>query len=120
MDIVILGVAMFTLIVLALTALILFAKSKLVNTGDVKIEINGDAEKSFDAPAGDKLLNVLSGQGIFVSSACGGGGTCGQCRVKIKEGGGDILPTEMSHINKREAREGCRLACGECEAGSEN
>ena len=65
MDIVILGVAMFTLIVLALTALILFAKSKLVNTGDVKIEINGDAEKSFDAPAGDKLLNVLSGQGFL-------------------------------------------------------
>ena len=119
MDIVILGVAMFTLIVLALTALILFAKSKLVNTGDVKIEINGDAEKSFDAPAGDKLLNVLSGQG-FCLLTCGGGGTCGQCRVKIKEGGGDILPTEMSHINKREAREGCRLACRECEAGSEN
>ncbi|OBU06382.1 NADH:ubiquinone reductase (Na(+)-transporting) subunit F [Morganella psychrotolerans] len=111
MDIIILGVAMFTLIVLALTALILFAKSKLVNTGDIKVEINGDAEKSFEAPAGDKLLNMLSNQGIFVSSACGGGGTCGQCRVTIKEGGGDILPTEMSHINKREAREGCRLAC---------
>jgi Na+-transporting NADH:ubiquinone oxidoreductase subunit F len=102
---------MFTLIVLALTAMILFAKSKLVNTGDIKVEVNGDEEKSFTAPAGDKLLGMLAGQGIFVSSACGGGGSCGQCRVKIKEGGGDILPTELSHINKREAKEGCRLAC---------
>ncbi|CNE63055.1 NADH:ubiquinone reductase (Na(+)-transporting) subunit F [Yersinia nurmii] len=108
---IILGVVMFTLIVLALTVMILFAKSKLVNTGDIQVEINGDMEKSFTAPAGDKLLNVLSGHGIFVSSACGGGGSCGQCRVTIKEGGGDILPTELSHISKREAKEGCRLAC---------
>ncbi|ATN01467.1 NADH:ubiquinone reductase (Na(+)-transporting) subunit F [Proteus hauseri] len=111
MDIIILGVVMFTLIVLVLTALILFAKSKLVNTGDISVEVNGDPEKSFDAPAGDKLLNVLSNEGIFISSACGGGGSCGQCRVKVLEGGGDILPTELSHINKREAKEGCRLAC---------
>ncbi|PWW04689.1 NADH:ubiquinone reductase (Na(+)-transporting) subunit F [Mangrovibacter plantisponsor] len=108
---IILGVVMFTLIVLALALLILFAKSKLVNSGDVLIEVNGDADKQFRAAAGDKLLNTLSGQGIFVSSACGGGGSCGQCRVKIKQGGGDILPTELSHISKREAREGCRLAC---------
>lgn len=111
MDIIILGVVMFTLIVLVLTALILFAKSKLVNTGDISVEVNGDPEKSFNAPAGDKLLNVLSNEGIFISSACGGGGSCGQCRVKVLEGGGDILPTELSHINKREAKEGCRLAC---------
>ncbi|MEQ4922951.1 NADH:ubiquinone reductase (Na(+)-transporting) subunit F [Proteus hauseri] len=111
MDIIILGVAMFTLIVLVLTALILFAKSKLVNTGDIEVEVNGDPEKSFHAPAGDKLLNVLSNEGIFISSACGGGGSCGQCRVKVLDGGGDILPTELSHINKREAKEGCRLAC---------
>ncbi|MFL4557895.1 NADH:ubiquinone reductase (Na(+)-transporting) subunit F [Yersinia kristensenii] len=108
---IILGVVMFTLIVLALTVMILFAKSKLVNTGDITIDINEDTDKSFTAPAGDKLLNMLSSHGIFVSSACGGGGSCGQCRVKIKEGGGDILPTELSHISKREAKEGCRLAC---------
>ncbi len=111
MEIIILGVVMFTLIVLVLTGMILFAKSKLVNTGDIKVEINGDPDKSFDAPAGDKLLNMLANQGVFVSSACGGGGTCGQCRVIIKEGGGDILPTELSHISKREAKEGCRLSC---------
>ncbi|HGP0862343.1 TPA: NADH:ubiquinone reductase (Na(+)-transporting) subunit F, partial [Yersinia enterocolitica] len=80
-------------------------------TGDITIDINEDADKSFTAPAGDKLLNMLSSHGIFVSSACGGGGSCGQCRVTIKEGGGDILPTELSHISKREAKEGCRLAC---------
>ncbi|HDL7646014.1 TPA: NADH:ubiquinone reductase (Na(+)-transporting) subunit F [Yersinia enterocolitica] len=108
---IILGVVMFTLIVLALTVMILFAKSKLVNTGDITIDINEDADKSFTAPAGNKLLNMLSSHGIFVSSACGGGGSCGQCRVTIKEGGGDILPTELSHISKREAKEGCRLAC---------
>ncbi|HEI6736385.1 TPA: NADH:ubiquinone reductase (Na(+)-transporting) subunit F [Yersinia enterocolitica] len=108
---IILGVVMFSLIVLALTVMILFAKSKLVNTGDITIDINEDADKSFTAPAGDKLLNMLSSHGIFVSSACGGGGSCGQCRVTIKEGGGDILPTELSHISKREAKEGCRLAC---------
>ncbi|MGP2517205.1 NADH:ubiquinone reductase (Na(+)-transporting) subunit F [Yersinia sp. 2545 StPb PI] len=108
---IILGVVMFTLIVLALTVMILFAKSKLVNTGDITVDVNDDADKSFTVPAGDKLLNMLSSQGIFVSSACGGGGSCGQCRVTIKEGGGDILPTELSHISKREAKEGCRLAC---------
>lgn len=106
-----LGVVMFTLIVLVLTLLILFAKSKLVNSGDVLIEVNNDANKQFHTSAGDKLLNTLSGQGIFISSACGGGGTCGQCRVTVKEGGGDILLTEFSHISKREAKEGCRLAC---------
>lgn len=108
---IILGVVMFTCIVMVLALLILFAKSKLVNTGDIAVEVNGDKDKSFTAPAGDKLLNMLSSQGIFVSSACGGGGSCGQCRVVIKEGGGDILPTELSHITKREAKEGCRLAC---------
>ncbi len=106
-----LGVVMFTLIVLALVLLILFAKSKLVNTGDVLIEINDEADKQFHTPAGDKLLNTLSNQGIFIPSACGGGGSCGQCRVTVKSGGGDILPTELAHISRREAGTGCRLAC---------
>ncbi|WHP30470.1 NADH:ubiquinone reductase (Na(+)-transporting) subunit F [Trabulsiella odontotermitis] len=108
---ILLGVGMFTAIVLALSVLILFAKSKLVNSGDVLIEINNDTDKQIRTPAGDKLLNTLSGNGIFVSSACGGGGSCGQCRVTVKAGGGDILPTELSHITKREAKAGCRLAC---------
>lgn len=109
MQEIILGVAMFTIIVLALVMIILFAKSKLVNSGDVTITIND--EKELKTPAGGKLLSALAGNGIFLSSACGGGGSCGQCRVDVLEGGGDLLPTEASHINKREAREGCRLAC---------
>ena len=111
MEIIILGVSMFTLIVLALVMVILFAKSKLVSTGDVTISINGDPEKAVTTAAGGKLLGALADQGIFVPSACGGGGTCGQCRVDIHSGGGDILPTELGHITKREAKEGCRLAC---------
>ncbi len=111
MEIIILGVSMFTAIVLALVMVILFAKSKLVSSGDVTISINGDPEKAVTTAAGGKLLGALADQGIFIPSACGGGGTCGQCRVEIHSGGGDILPTESGHINKREAKEGCRLAC---------
>lgn len=106
-----LGVGMFISIVMILVFIILFAKSKLVSSGDVTIAINGDPEKSIKTNAGDKLLGALASSGIFVSSACGGGGSCGQCRVNVKSGGGDILPTELDHITKREAREGCRLSC---------
>ncbi|MEH0343167.1 NADH:ubiquinone reductase (Na(+)-transporting) subunit F [Vibrio cholerae] len=111
MSTIIFGVVMFTLIILALVLVILFAKSKLVPTGDITISINGDPEKAIVTQPGGKLLTVLAGAGVFVSSACGGGGSCGQCRVKIKSGGGDILPTELDHISKGEAREGERLAC---------
>jgi Na+-transporting NADH:ubiquinone oxidoreductase subunit F len=104
-----LGVVLFTTIVMALVVLILVARSQLVATGNVDILING--EKTIHVPAGGKLLSVLAEQQLFVASACGGGGTCGQCRVKITEGGGDILPTETSQINRREAASGDRLAC---------
>ena len=109
MNEIILGVVMFTVIVIALVAIILFAKSKLVPSGNVTISING--EKEIIAPVGGKLLNVLADNKLFVSSACGGGGTCAQCKVKVFEGGGDILPTELTHISKKEAREGERLSC---------
>lgn len=104
-----LGVGFFTAIVLLLVALILFAKSKLVPSGNIKISING--EKDIEVPAGGKLLGVLADNGLYVPSACGGGGTCAQCRVKIHSGGGSILPTEESHITKREAACGDRLSC---------
>ncbi|WP_371378184.1 NADH:ubiquinone reductase (Na(+)-transporting) subunit F [Thalassotalea aquiviva] len=107
----ILGVTMFTLIVLVLVLVILFAKSKLVSDGDITIAINNDPDKTVVTQAGGKLLGALADQGIFIPSACGGGGTCGQCRVHVHSGGGDILPTEMGHITKREAKEGCRLSC---------
>ncbi len=104
-----LGVGFFTIIVLALVAVILFAKSRLVASGNVKISING--EKEIEVPAGGKLLGVLADNALFVPSACGGGGTCAQCRVKIHDGGGSILPTEETHITKREAACGDRLSC---------
>jgi Na+-transporting NADH:ubiquinone oxidoreductase subunit F len=106
-----LGVAMFTIIVLALVVIILAAKAKLVSSGDIAISINDDEDKKITTQAGGKLLGALANSGIFISSACGGGGTCGQCRVKVKSGGGDILPTELGHITKREAKDGERLAC---------
>ncbi len=104
-----LGVGMFTAIVLALVTIILFARSRLVNSGEVHIEING--EKTITVPAGDKLLNTLSGQNLFLASACGGGGSCAQCKCVVNEGGGSMLPTEASHFTKREARAGWRLSC---------
>ena len=106
---IILGVITFTLVVLALVGLILLAKSYLVSSGNVKILVN--EQKEIEVPAGGKLMGALADGGIFVSSACGGGGTCAQCEVKVLSGGGDILPTETGHINKREAREGLRLSC---------
>lgn len=109
MSVIVLGVLMFTGVILALVLIILAAKSKLVASGPVSINING--EKDIEVSAGGKLLNVLADNKLYVSSACGGGGTCAQCKVKIFEGGGDILETETSHITKREAREGERLSC---------
>ncbi|MCU9838193.1 NADH:ubiquinone reductase (Na(+)-transporting) subunit F [Ruegeria sp. WL0004] len=104
-----LGVVLFTLIVIALVSIILMARSRLVSTGNVNITING--EKTISVPAGGKLLQTLAAEKLFVPSACGGGGTCAQCRVKVHSGGGSILPTEESHITKREAACGDRLSC---------
>jgi Na+-transporting NADH:ubiquinone oxidoreductase subunit F len=104
-----LGVAFFTMIVISLVTIIMFAKSKLVSAGEVNITING--ERTVTVPAGGKLLQTLASAKLFVPSACGGGGTCAQCRVKIHSGGGSILPTEEGHITKREASCGDRLSC---------
>ena len=106
---ILLGIIIFTAFVIALVFVIIGAKSKLVAEGDVEILIN--KEKKISVPVGSKLLTALSENGLFVSSACGGGGTCGQCKVKIHSGGGEILPTELSHITKREAAHGERLSC---------
>lgn len=104
-----LGVFFFTSIVIALVFLILGARAVLLVQGNVEIVVND--KRTIEAPTGGKLLGALAGAGIFVSSPCGGGGSCGQCRVKVFEGGGAILPTETAHINKRDARAGYRLSC---------
>ncbi len=105
------GVIMFTVIIMALVAVILFARSKLVSTGKVTININENPDNNIQVDAGGKLLQTLANQGIFLSSACGGGGTCGQCRCKVIEGGGEILPTEEGHFTQGEIRDNMRLAC---------
>lgn len=110
-SLILLGVGMFIFIVIALVLIIVFARSRLVATGNVNILINDDEDNPLVVPVGGKLLQVLANNKIFVSSACGGGGTCGQCTVKVLSGGGDILPTETSQISRREARQGMRLSC---------
>jgi Na+-transporting NADH:ubiquinone oxidoreductase subunit F len=104
-----LGVVLFTAIVLALVGLILLARQRLVAQGSVPIVVN--ERRTIESPVGGKLLGALADAGLYVSSACGGGGTCGQCKVKVLEGGGTLLPTEASHITRRDAHAGTRLAC---------
>ncbi|WP_028878749.1 NADH:ubiquinone reductase (Na(+)-transporting) subunit F [Terasakiella pusilla] len=103
------GVVVFTAIVLALVIIILVFRKMLVPSGNISILINN--EKTIEVAPGGKLLTTLADNGLFIPSACGGGGSCGQCTVKVHEGGGTLLPTEESHVNKRQAREGCRLSC---------
>lgn len=104
-----LGIALFTAIILILVFVILAARSKLVSVGSVSVMVNDDCELA--VPVGTKLLQGLAEEGILVPSACAGGGSCGQCRVQVLSGGGAILPTETSLINKREAAEHVRLSC---------
>lgn len=108
---IVLGIAMFTTVILALIGLLMVARSRLVATGDVTITINEDPDKALTAPAGATLLALLSDAQIFIPSACGGKGTCGVCEVIVKEGGGELLPTEAGIISRGEARRGHRLAC---------
>jgi Na+-transporting NADH:ubiquinone oxidoreductase subunit F len=108
---ILLGVAMFTAVILLLVGILLAAKRKLVAHGDVSILINDDPEKMLRVPAGNTLLGTLADQHIFIPSACGGKGACGVCEVIVKEGGGELLPTETGYISRGAAKRGCRLAC---------
>ncbi len=110
-SLVLFGVLMFTVIILFLVFIILFARSKLVATGSVKIFINDDPEKTLEVSTGDKLLNTLTDHKIYLPSACGGAGTCGECKAIITKGGGDILITEKAKLTRRQVREGQRLTC---------
>jgi Na+-transporting NADH:ubiquinone oxidoreductase subunit F len=108
---IIFGVIGFTVIILALVLVLMFARDRLVPSGDVQIVINDDPDHTLTAQSGGTLLNTLSASKLFIPSACGGKGSCGVCKVNVVEGGGAMLPTETGHITRGEAREGCRLAC---------
>ncbi len=105
------GVGVFTGVIFFLTNIILIARNRLLPKSGIHIDINGDPSLGLDVPSGGKLLNILTSRKIFIPSACGGGGTCGQCKVKILEGGGEILPTEKEHLNRKEIKQGYRLSC---------
>ncbi len=106
---IIVAVIAFTAVVLVIIAALLVAEKRLVAQGELTINVNG--EKDLTTGAGGNLLTTLSGQKIFLPSACGGGGTCAMCKCKVLEGGGEILPTETGYITRKEAQEGWRLAC---------
>jgi Na+-transporting NADH:ubiquinone oxidoreductase subunit F len=108
---VVLGVGMFTFTIVTLVGLLMMARRQLVATGDVTITVNGDPEKALCTSAGSTLLGTLAANRIFIPSACGGKGSCGVCTLKVKDGGGAILPTELSHISRGDARDGVRLSC---------
>ena len=110
-TVIITSIVAFTIVILLLVFVLLFAQSKLVQSGDVKIIINGDSSNPVIAPAGSTLLNTLSAQKIFLPSACGGGGTCAMCKCNVDDGGGDVLPTEVGHLSRTEQKEHVRLAC---------
>ena len=110
-QIILLGMSMFTGIVLILVTFILISRSILVSDGEIYIDINADPEKRIKTISGSKLLQTLAAKNIFLSSACGGGGTCAQCRCKVISGGGSALATEEPHFSRKELREGWRLSC---------
>lgn len=105
------AIGAFTVVILLLVMLLLFAQAKLVQQGNVKIIINGDEANPVLVPAGTTLLSTLSDQKIFLPSACGGGGTCAMCKCQVLEGGGDVLPTEVGHLSRKEQQENVRLSC---------
>ena len=105
------SVFVFSLVILILVVLLGVAEKKLLPQGDAKILINGDDEKSPTVKPGGSLLSSLAGHNVFIPSACGGGGTCSQCKCQVLSGGGDILPTEVSHFSRSEIQDNYRLAC---------
>jgi Na+-transporting NADH:ubiquinone oxidoreductase subunit F len=105
------AVVVFSLVILALSFMLIAAKKRLVPQGDVKIVVNGDEENPIIVQPGASLLTALSDRSIFLPSACGGGGTCAMCECHIDEGGGDVLPTELNHLTRKEVAENKRLAC---------
>lgn len=110
-SIVVISIIAFTVIILLLVFILLFAQSRLVQSGPVQLIINDDKDNPVTTTAGSTLLSTLSAQKIFLPSACGGGGTCAMCKCTVEEGGGDVLPTEVGHLSRSEQKSNVRLAC---------
>ena len=106
---ILLSIGVFLLVILLLVVVLLVAKKYLVASGNVKITVNGD--KEFDVPAGGTLLATMGEAGVHLPSACGGKGSCGQCKCQVLSGGGEILPTETVHFSRKQQKEGWRLGC---------
>ena len=98
------SISVFSGVIIGLVGLLSLLEKKLVQGGDCKVLINDDEDKSPKVSSGTNLLTALSNQEIFVPSACGGGGSCGMCKVQVLEGGGDVLPTELPHLTRKERR----------------
>lgn len=109
-TLIVLAVVVFLLVILLLVGVLLYARKKLVPTGNVSISIN-DGEKELSVATGNSLLSTLTSSGVLLPSACGGGGTCGTCRCRVVEGGGEILSTEQGFFTRREQQDHWRLAC---------
>lgn len=107
----IVSVSIFTIVLLGLTAMVLFAGSKLTKQGNVKITINDDPDRGIETGASGTLLSALAAQKIFIPSACGGGGTCAMCKVQVLSGAGDVSPVEEGHLSRAEKKENVRLSC---------
>ncbi len=105
------AVVVFTAVITLLALGLIYARKQLMPQGDVKIVVNGDEENPIIVQPGASLLSALSDRSIFLPSACGGGGTCAMCKCQVNSGGGDVLPTEMNHLTRKEAGEDWRLAC---------
>ena len=106
---ILISVAVFLVVILLLVAILLVAKRYLVSSGNVKVVINGD--KEYEIPAGGSLLNAMGEAGVHLPSACGGKGSCGQCKCQVLEGGGEILPTETVHFSRKQQKDHWRLGC---------
>lgn len=107
----IISIVVFSSVILFLVALLLLVEAKIVKKGLSKIVINEDQGKSINTKIGSTLLAALMENNIFIPSACGGGGTCGMCKCRVDKGGGNVLPTELAHLNRKEKNNNIRLAC---------
>ena len=105
------SMAVFLGIILLLVGILFIVESRVVNKKDCKILINNDESKSFIVASGTTLLSALSNSGIFIPSACGGGGSCGLCKVKIDTGYDEFLPTELPHLTRSEQKEKIHVGC---------